>query len=329
MKSSSRFFLSLLGASLIAACGGGSSQGPPPPPPNSTIAKASPSGDAQTGAVGQALAQPIRVLVTQGGTPQAGVTVTFSAVSGSVSPASATTDASGIASASWTLGTQTGSQSLTAAATGATGSPLTFSATANPGPAAQVTASGGTGQTDVAGQALAPFQVQVRDQFGNAIVGATVAWTVTAGGGSITPTSGTSNGTGVASATLTLGSTPGTNTAQATVSGVTPVTFTATAADPALSIRLGNDFFSPALLQVPAGSTVTWIWPVGAVGHSVISDGTSPANTFASETTVQSGPKTYSVTFSTAGTYRFYCSVHGGPGSGGIPTGMSGAVVVQ
>src|SRR6478672_7279543 len=83
---------------LLVSCGGGdSSQGPGPG--TVSIARApSASGDAQSGTVGQALANPLRIVVTSDGAPQAGTTVAWAAGSGgSIAPASAVTDASGIA----------------------------------------------------------------------------------------------------------------------------------------------------------------------------------------------------------------------------------------
>src|SRR5215217_8382220 len=116
--------LLLLTASGVAlACGddGGDDGGTPP---NTTaIAKASSnSGDAQTGTVGQELAAPLQVVVTDAGVPSAGKTVTWSASGGSLDPTSAATDASGIASTSWTLGTTSGAQTATATLSGASGS---------------------------------------------------------------------------------------------------------------------------------------------------------------------------------------------------------------
>ena len=51
---------------------------------------------------------------------------------------------------------------------------------------------------------------------------------MTAGGGSLSASSVTTNASGRAESTLTLGSTVGTNTVTATVSGITSISFTAT-----------------------------------------------------------------------------------------------------
>jgi len=93
---------------------------------------------------------------------------------------------------------------------------------------------------------------------------------------------------------------------------------------PAGAVTVGNDFFSaggaaPAVTTVPAGTTVTWTWTnTGGVSHSVQSVGTP---SFASSGIKAGEGSTYQVTFTTPGTYRYDCAVHG--------TAMSGTVVVQ
>ena len=310
----------------LAACGGSDSGTNSPPPPELAVAKApSASGDAQAGAAGAALAEPIRVRVTEDGTPKAGVTVTFAAsgTGAAVDPASATSDADGLASSAWTLPHAAGNATATASVTSASGSPVTFSATAAAGDAAQMAASSGGNQTGAVGEALAsPFQVGVKDQFGNAVAGASVAWAVTAGDGSIAPPVSTTSASGVASAVLTLGPVAGANTATASATGLagSPVTFTATGEEvPSTSdVTVGNDFFQPETIQVAAGTTVTWTWNATATSHSVQSLG-SPS--FTSSAIMTGSGSTYAVTFNTPGTYKYDCVVHG--------LAMSGTVIVQ
>ena len=128
-------------AFLLTACGAGADAGGPNPP-LLAIAKASPSGDNQTGTPGQALAAPIRIAAARGGTPEAGIMVTWTASgTGSFAPASGVTDGNGIASAVWTLGQEAGAQNAQAAVSGAAGSPLIFTATAGNGGGAPLTAS--------------------------------------------------------------------------------------------------------------------------------------------------------------------------------------------
>ncbi len=104
--------------------------------PPSAIAAVSGSG--QVGVIGKPnprpFGQPLVVKVSASdGVGAAGITVNFAALTGggSVSPASAVTDASGNAQTTWTPGNIVGAQTATATAAGLSGSPVTFTATAN------------------------------------------------------------------------------------------------------------------------------------------------------------------------------------------------------
>ena len=137
MKTMAAGRLLALGFSIMAlgvdGCGSGGDQGPTPSPlvVDKTSAE---SGDQQTGPVSAALPNPLRVIVTRDGAPQTGVSVAWSVAQGSVDPATASTGADGISSTIWTLGSVAGAQSAQAAVSGATGSPVTFTATAAAGP---------------------------------------------------------------------------------------------------------------------------------------------------------------------------------------------------
>ena len=88
----------------------------------------------------------------------------------------------------------------------------------------------GDGQRGPAGEQLAaPFVVSVLDQDGSAFAGAVVTFAVTAGGGTLSAATATTDANGRAATTLTLGSEPGPNAVEATVAGLEPVSFTATA----------------------------------------------------------------------------------------------------
>lgn len=79
----------------------------------------------------------------------------------------------------------------------------------------------GDNQQGALGEALAnPFVVEVQDQNGNPLQGTTVTFAVTAGGGTLTATTPTTDANGRAQTTLTLGSMLGTNTVQASVEGI-------------------------------------------------------------------------------------------------------------
>ncbi len=190
----------------------------------------------QTATAGTAVAAPPSVRVTDaGGTPVLGVSVTFAVTGGggSVTPATVATNASGVATlTSWTLGGTVGVNTVTAAVSGLTGSPVTFTATGTVGAAATIAATSVTTQSTTAGTAVsAPPSVRVADAFGNPVAGVAVTFAVTAGGGVINATTVNTSALGVAALTSwTLGATAGVNTVTATAAGLTgsPVAFSAT-----------------------------------------------------------------------------------------------------
>ena len=95
--------------------------------------------------------------------------------------------------------------------------------------ASSIVADSGGAQAGLAGALLGqPFVVRVLDAFSNPVPNVTVTWAVTAGGGSLTATTSTTDVNGRARVTLTLGAT-GANTVSASVGGAGTVSFTATA----------------------------------------------------------------------------------------------------
>ena len=99
--------------------------------------------------VGEALPNDLRVVVTRDGEPASNVAVTWSTGSGSLDPSSAETDADGLSTSTWTLGDTPGAVTATASVTNATGSPVSFAATATDdggpgGTIVQVLTEGGT-----------------------------------------------------------------------------------------------------------------------------------------------------------------------------------------
>jgi adhesin/invasin len=197
------------------------------------------AGNNQTAAAGSAVGTPPSVKITNAvGSPVAGVTVTFAVASGggSVSGATSTSDASGIATVgSWTLGSSAGGNALTASAAGLTGSPITFVATGTAGAAAAIAVNAGNNQRQEPAAAVpAAPSVKVTDAHGNPVAGVAVSFAVASGGGTITGATATTNASGVAAVgSWTLGPSEGSNTLTATAAGLSgsPVTFTATAGD--------------------------------------------------------------------------------------------------
>ena len=234
---------SLISAAVLiavaAGCGGDNGSGPPPEDPLVIQRAPTSSGDGQTGTVGEALASGLRVVITRASVPESGVVVDWATGDGgSLAPPTSSTDADGIATSTWTLGPAAGTQTATATADGADGSPVSFTATAEddappppppPPPAATI-------------QVLGPG---------------------------------------------------------------------------------GGNRFEPTQVTIQAGETVEWVWPAGSLDHNVVPDPGQTGPT--SSGSLADGPKEYSFTFTTAGTYDFYCANHGGPD--GVL--MSGTVIVE
>ena len=324
-----------LAAGFVLACGGdGGDDGGGPSGGTNTLSKE--SGDNQTGVVNTQLTNDFCVKVTESGSAVSGATVTWSTASGgTLTPPSTTTAATGIACSRLTLGTTAGAQSAQAASVGATGSPVSFSATANAGNATDLVKAGGDNQSgDINSNLTEPLTVRVVDAFGNGIGGALVTWLVSSGSASLNPLSGNTNGTGVASTTVTVGAVAGPIVITASSAGLvgSPQTFNATGVTPvpppsAITIQVGpGTSFTPSVDTVAVGGTVTWSWPANSVGHSVTSTG--PTSFTSDPAGISDGAKTYGpITFNTAGTYFYYCQAHGSPGN--PPTGMSGRIVVR
>lgn len=172
-------------------------------------------GNNQTDTVKATLATPYTVRVSdQYGNPVSGKTVAWGVSGGgSITPTSIT-NSSGIASATRVFGTVAGAQGASATLAGLIGSPVSFSATATHGAPTTIIKVAGDGQSATAGSAVgvAP-SARVTDQYGNPVAGVGITFSVTAGGGSVAPTSAiTTDGTGTATVTSwTLGPSAGTN----------------------------------------------------------------------------------------------------------------------
>ena len=97
---------------------------------------------------------------------------------------------------------------------------FTITVDSSPPTATRLKKISGRNQIGFTGEALAkPFIVEVRDQYDDLLEGATVTFAVTAGGGSLSATTVTTDVNGQAESTLTLGTTPGTNTVEVSIEG--------------------------------------------------------------------------------------------------------------
>ncbi|HEY8283631.1 MAG TPA: cupredoxin family copper-binding protein [Chloroflexota bacterium] len=105
-------------------------------------------------------------------------------------------------------------------------------------------------------------------------------------------------------------------------------TFATTLAAPAGKVTIQNFAFSPAVLKVALGTTVTWT-NQDSVAHTVTSD----TNAWADSGSLATG-KTFSVTFNKAGSFAYHCAIHptmtaqvlvgGAHATGGSSRGMTG-----
>ena len=299
------------------------------------------SGENQAGVAGQGLGAPLVVEVTDAfGNPIEGVTIAWSAEGGgAVSAATTVTDASGRASVTRTLGSVAGLQRTLASADGLAGSPAVFLHTATAGSASGVQVASGEGQSGAPGARLAEdIAVRVVDADGNPVVGAAVTWVVTAGGGRVEPSTGTTDSDGRASTGWFLGPTLGTNAVQAVVSGVGTATFTATAVAGSatqLQIVSGDNQSAPAGQQVPAdlvvratdaagnpvaGATVQWRVRTGGGSAAPVTSTTGADGQAATRWTLGGavGANTLEATVTGAGTVTFQAT-----GTVGAPSALA------
>jgi Invasin, domain 3/Bacterial Ig-like domain (group 1)/Bacterial Ig-like domain (group 2) len=232
-----------------------------PGPPASLVVLA---GDGQSVQVAQAVpvAPSVRVLDAHGNVVP-GATVVFAAANGSGSVAGGfqTSDMNGQATVlSWTLGTRTGTQGLTATAGGAA---VQFVATGTPGPLSlsgtRVTVSDDT----VASGSTITLALQTADEYGNpiALTGRSVRFTFS-GGGSVGAISGTKDqGGGLYTAVFTGDKAGTATTISATVdnAGVTSPSPTVTViAGPPTSVSrwAGHNQTGPVATALPIAPAV-------------------------------------------------------------------------
>ena len=254
---------SLLGTAIalatLAACGETTVNTPLPPARVEAVASTAPSGSA-----GALLPDPVQVQVFgSDNQPLPGVTVAFTVdKGGTVTPASAVTDANGIAATQWKLGNVSGPNVLTSTSGGVS---TTITATATAARAANVALVAGNNQIAAAGAAVAIApSVRVTDAFNNLVAGAPVSFSVLSGGGQVTGGLVLTNAQGVAAVgSWIMGAAAGEQTLAARVeeNGVSnnPIVFTATATAPTggvMVITAGNNQQAPVSRLLPIAPTV-------------------------------------------------------------------------
>ena len=227
------------------------------------------SGEGQEGSASTQLAEPLIVSVLdKDGVTMAGVDVSFSVTAGggmlssttdtnpctvtsSTSSITATTDADGQVATRLTLGSEPGTNTVSATVEGL--EPETFTATAaEQATPHRLTKVCGDDQEGTAGALLAkPFVVLVVDEDGAAMAGVVVTFAVTAGGGTLSAATATTKANGRAMTWLTLGGEVGTNTVEATVAGLESVTFTATGQEDPLASLFDTFLGGGKLVALP------------------------------------------------------------------------------
>ena len=180
------------------------------------------SGNEQQGQPGAALEKPFVVEVRDhSDNPLPEVQVTFSVTSGggSLSAGSVTTDASGRAESTLTLGPEPGTNTVAVAIADVQGE-QTFTADGVRTPASLEIISGDDQQGQPGAALEMPFVVEVRDRSDNPLPDVQVMFSVTGGGGTLSAMTPTTDSNGRVESRLTLGPAPGTNTVTVSVTGI-------------------------------------------------------------------------------------------------------------
>ncbi len=171
--------------------------------PGRAVAVRASGGDRQSGAVGRALAQPLVLRVLDRyGNPVAGAGLRLLPAAGRPGDSTLSTDSTGRAKTTWTLGRTAGLQRMTVRLAGDTAE-TEVTAVARAGKASKL-AFVGPPEAGAAGRPLPkPLVVQVTDDSGNPLGGQTVVFK--ASSGSVTPARGLTGPDGRASVRWTLG----------------------------------------------------------------------------------------------------------------------------
>ncbi len=268
------------------------------------------AGDNQTAQVATNVSVNPSVIVRDlAGSPMQGITVTFAVLAGGGSisgGASKTTNGSGIATVSgWTLGQTIGTNTLRASvqASGVPGNPVSFTATAVPGPVsksrstisaqpATIAASTGSNETVIT--------VVARDAFDNLIPGVSVTLTATGSGNRLTQPAGPTGANGQATGKLSS-TVAGTKRVGAAIKGTT-ITQTANVtvgpgpADPQQSTASvpNGQIFKTTTITVQAADAFGNLLGQGGDAVTVNVTGTNP---FGPLTVIDNGDGTYKTAY--------------------------------
>lgn len=243
---------------LLMSCGGASDQQTVPPltSDNYPTDLRAVSDLAVTGDARQPLTDLVVVVVRNGaGGPIQGTTVTFVVTSGggSVSSTQRTTGADGKAFVTWTLGSASKTQTLSATVPELT--PVVFTATVRPGAVSTLVKLSDESAHPVVNTIIAQsFAVRALDAVGNLVKGASVTAAITVGAGDISQTNAVTNDSGVATFSgWRVGTTVGRNSLEIRSGSATSVVYSIfTVPDAAKHVRLD----SPDTLILAPGDIV-------------------------------------------------------------------------
>lgn len=302
------------------------------PPASMTVQ----GGSGQSTTVGSPFASPLAVLVKDGaGQALPGVIVTFTppGAGASAVTSSATTDASGVATTSATANSVAGAYSVSATA-GAAGA--TFSLTNTAGAlAALVVTSGDAQATPVTTTFGAPLRVKATDASGNAIAGASVAFTAPGAGASALVGGATTNTAGIATTTATANMVAGSYAVVASAAGVQTSFGLTNMPGPAALVSVGNGADQQTTVATAFGAPLVALVtdaqgnPVGGTSVTFGAPGGGATASLASPTVVTNAggqAATLATASTVAGAYVVTATVPGlAPASFGL-TNVAGAV---
>jgi uncharacterized protein YjdB len=242
-------------------------------------------GNNQTTRPGTAVpTSPAFIVTDPAGIPVPGVTVSFVVIAGggTLSAPSSVTNSDGIAAVSWTLGSDNGTNTMSASIPG--GIPaVQFNATAASPPPTTIAINGGDGQSVNAGQSVPiPPSVKITDAGGIGVQGVSVTFSVRSGDGSVTGASVVTNAQGIATiGSWTLGM--GGNSLFGSVPGLNgnPVIFVALGTAEVQIVTFGDSNtdlgFAGTTTQAKVGSYVSSANPAIKLGANAPNDTTQLA----------------------------------------------------
>jgi hypothetical protein len=242
------------------------------------------SGDGQLGPAGEPLPESLLVQVHDRlGNPAIGVPVEFQIMEGggTPTPAQTQTDMQGRASTTWTLGVVAGeAQAVRSFLSFSVGQGVNFEATAVPGLPGGIVVVSGDGQAVPRSTLLDPLVVRVEDLFQNPVSGVTVEFAVIGGGGSVQPSTTSTDAGGLATTQWTLGAPLGDQSVSIIVAPILPTTVSAFATTVPESVQIlgGDGQIGIVGERLPDPPSVRVLGPGGAPVFSLDVDFSVSAN---------------------------------------------------